>query len=170
MIPNLISLLRIALVFPIIFCLIINNLFLAFSLFLIGSFTDFLDGYIARYLNQESLLGANLDLLADKIFVSSLLIFISFHYDNFTFLLMTILIIARELSIGTIRQYLLETARANKAKVNFIGKLKTFFQILSIGIAILFLDTNLNSIAEIVIIVTAIISWISLLNYTHVKS
>jgi len=99
-----------------------------------------------------------------------LLIFISFHYDNFTFLLMTILIIARELSIGTIRQYLLETARTNKAKVNFFGKLKTFFQILSIGIAILFLDTNFNSIAEIVIIITAIISWSSLLNYTHAKS
>ena len=170
MIPNLISLSRIALVFPIILCLTINNLFLAFTLFLIGSFTDFLDGYVARYLNQESLIGANLDLLADKIFVSSLLIFISFHYDNFIFLLMTILIIARELSIGTIRQYLLETDRANKVKVNFFGKLKTFFQILAIGIAILFLDTNHSSKAEIVIIITAIISWLSLLNYIHVKS
>ena len=60
----------------------INNIYLAFLLFLIASFTDFLDGYIARYLRQESILGANLDLLADKIFVSSLLIFISFHFDN----------------------------------------------------------------------------------------
>ena len=49
-----------------------NNIQLAFLLFLIASFTDFLDGYIARYLRQESVLGANLDLLADKIFVSSL--------------------------------------------------------------------------------------------------
>ena len=64
----------------------INNILLAFLFFLIASFTDFLDGYFARYLEQESILGANLDLLADKIFVSSLLIFISFHFDNLVFL------------------------------------------------------------------------------------
>ena len=170
MIPNLISLLRIALVFPIILCLILNNLFLALSLFLIGSFTDFLDGYVARHLNQESLLGANLDLLADKIFVSSLLIFISFHYDNFTFLLMTILIIAREISIGTIRQYLLEINKENKIKVNFLGKFKTFFQICSIGIALIFLDTEFAFIVEVVVVISAILSWLSLLNYSYAKS
>ena len=76
-----------------------------FFIFLVASFTDFLDGYLARYLNQESLIGANLDLLADKIFICSLLIFVSFHFDNFIFLVMTILIVARELSIGNIRQY-----------------------------------------------------------------
>ena len=57
-----------------------NDVHLALLFFLIASFTDFLDGYAARYLKQESVLGANLDLLADKIFVSSLLIFISFHF------------------------------------------------------------------------------------------
>ena len=127
MIPNLISISRIILILPIIFCMIINNLNLAFFIFLVASFTDFLDGYLARYLNQESLLGANLDLLADKIFICSLLIFVSFHFDNFTFLVMTILIVARELSIGNIRQYYLETKKINKAKVNFLGKFKTFF-------------------------------------------
>ena len=129
MIPNLISLLRIFLIFPIILCMLINDVRLAFLFFLLASFTDFLDGYIARYLKQESVLGANLDLLADKIFVSSLLIFISFHFDNLIFLVMTILIIAREISIGIIRQHLLETNKENKAKVNFLGKFKTFFQI-----------------------------------------
>ena len=87
----------------------IDNIHLAIFFFLMASFTDFLDGYFARYLNQESILGANLDLLADKIFVSSLLIFISFHFDNLIFLMMTILIIVSEISIGTIRQYFLET-------------------------------------------------------------
>ena len=115
MIPNLISLSRIFLIFPIILCMLINDVRLAFLFFLLASFTDFLDGYVARYLKQESVLGANLDLLADKIFVSSLLIFISFHFDNLIFLVMTILIIAREISIGIIRQHLLETNKENKA-------------------------------------------------------
>ncbi len=170
MIPNLISLSRILLVFPIIFCMIINYVYLAFLFFLIASFTDFLDGFFARYLKQESVLGANLDLLADKIFVSSLLIFISFHFDNLIFLIMTILIVAREISIGTIRQYLLETNKQNKAKVNFLGKFKTFFQIFSIGIAIIFLDTEFSSIVEVVVIVTTVLSWLSLLNYSYGRS
>ena len=148
----------------------INNIHLAFLFFLIASFTDFLDGYLARYLRQESVLGANLDLLADKIFVSSLLIFISFHFDNLIYLMMTILIIAREISIGTIRQYLLETNKENKAKVNFLGKFKTSLQIFSIGIAMIFLDTEFSSIVEIVIIIAAAMSWLSLLNYSYEKS
>ncbi|MDA9705178.1 CDP-diacylglycerol--glycerol-3-phosphate 3-phosphatidyltransferase [SAR86 cluster bacterium] len=170
MIPNLISLSRIFLIFPIIFCIMINNINLAFLFFLIASFTDFLDGYFARYLEQESILGANLDLLADKIFVSSLLIFISFHFDNLVFLMMTILIIAREISIGTIRQYLLEINKENKIKVNFLGKFKTFFQICSIGIALIFLDTEFAFIVEVVVIIAAILSWLSLLNYSYAES
>ena len=170
MIPNLISLSRIFLILPIIFCIMINNIYLAILFFLIASFTDFLDGYFARYLDQESILGANLDLLADKIFVSSLLIFISFHFDNLIFLIMTILIIAREISIGTIRQYLLETNNENKIKVNFLGKFKTFFQICSIGVAIIFLDTEFALIVEVVVIIAAVLSWISLLNYSYAKS
>ena len=170
MIPNIISLSRIFLIFPIIFCIMINNIHFAFLLFLIASFTDFLDGYIARYLRQESVLGANLDLLADKIFVSSLLISISFHFDNLIYLMMTILIIAREISIGTIRQYLLETNKENKAKVNFLGKFKTFFQIFSIGVAMIFLDTEFSSIVEIIIIISAALSWLSLINYSYEKS
>ena len=170
MIPNLISLSRIFLIFPIIFCMMINNIHFAILFFLIASFTDFLDGYFARYLDQESILGANLDLLADKIFVSSLLIFISFHFDNLIFLIMTILIIAREISIGTIRQYLLETNNENKIKVNFLGKFKTFFQICSIGIALIFLDTEFAFIVEVVVIIAAVLSWLSLLNYSYAKS
>ena len=148
----------------------INNIQIAFLFFLIASFTDFLDGYFARYLEQESILGANLDLLADKIFVSSLLIFISFHFDNLVFLMMTILIIAREISIGTIRQYLLETNIENKIKVNFLGKFKTFFQICSIGIALIFLDTEFAFIVEVVVVIAAVLSWLSLLNYSYAKS
>ncbi len=170
MTSNLISLSRIFLIFPIIFFIMINYVYLALLLFLIASLTDFLDGFFARYLKQESVLGANLDLLADKIFVSSLLIFISFHFDNFIFLIMTILIVAREICIGTIRQYFLETNKKNKAKVNFLGKFKTFFQIFSIGIAMIFLDTEFSLIVEIIVIISAVLSWLSLLNYSYAKS
>ena len=84
--------------------------------------------------------------------------------------MMTILITAREISIGTIRQYLLETNNENKIKVNFLGKFKTFFQICSIGIAIIFLDTEFSFIVEIIVVIAAVLSWLSLLNYSYAKS
>ena len=162
MIPNLISLSRIFLIFPIIFCILINDVPLAFLFFLMAGLTDFLDGYVARYLKQESVLGANLDLLADKIFVSSLLIFISFHFDNLIFLIMTILIIAREISIGIIRQYSLEINKENKAKVNFLGKFKTFFQIFTIGLAMIIITTRITTMTIFIAITTTCITMICL--------
>ena len=84
--------------------------------------------------------------------------------------IMTILIIAREISIGTIRQYLLEIDNENKIKVNFLGKFKTFFQICSIGIAIIFIDTEFALIVEVAVIIAAALSWLSLLNYSYAKS
>ena len=82
---------------------------------------------------------------------------------------MTILIIAREISIGTIRQYLLETNNENKIKVNFLGKFKTFFQICSLACNNL-LDTEFAQIVEVVVVITAVLSWLSLLNYSYAKS
>ena len=89
MLPNFISLSRVILILPIIYLIMSGNNYLALVVFFIASFTDFLDGFLARKTNNETILGSNLDLLADKIFVCVLLIFISFHFDNFIFLIMT---------------------------------------------------------------------------------
>jgi phosphatidylglycerophosphate synthase len=64
----------------------------------------------------------------------------------------------------------LETNNENKIKVNFLGKFKTFFQICSIGIAIIFLNTEFALIVEISVIIAAALSWLSLLNYSYAKS
>ena len=58
----------------------------------------------------------------------------------------------------------------SKAKVNFLGKFKTFFQFFSIGVAMFFLDTEFFSIVEVVVIIAAVLSWLSFLNYSYEKS
>ena len=58
--------------------------------------TDYLDGYFARKNKQTSDLGAFLDLLADKIFVSTLLIWMTFNFDSLTILISSILIISEK--------------------------------------------------------------------------
>tara|TARA_B100002019_G_C21175851_1_gene551075 strand:- start:128 stop:649 length:522 start_codon:yes stop_codon:yes gene_type:complete len=165
MIPNLLSISRVLLLIPIIYLVIIDNTFFTLIIFSLAGFTDFLDGYVARLMRQESILGANLDLLADKIFICTLTIFLAFHFDNWILLLSAILITSRELTIGIVRNFYLEMNNVNTLKVNIFGKLKTFFQIMSLGFALVFLETKYNFFAEIVIFTSSILSWISLASY-----
>ena len=79
MIPNLISLLRILLIIPIILALIFNAEKLSLVLLFVACITDYFDGFVARLMNKETSFGANIDLLADKLLVCSMYIFIPFH-------------------------------------------------------------------------------------------
>ena len=142
MIPNIISISRIFLLLPILFFLYDNQNLVAFFIFIVGCFTDFLDGFIARLFNQESLLGENLDLLADKIFVSTLFMYIPFHFDNFIFLLGGIIIIIRELVITSMRQYFLAKKNSFKVSVNFFGKSKTMIQMITLGMSLILLGAS----------------------------
>ena len=165
MIANLISISRIFLLFPLLYLILIGHERLALALFLFACFTDFLDGFFARLLNQESILGENLDLLADKIFVTVILIFLPFHYDNFLLLIFSSLIVSRELMIGSVRQYFLSINLPSKSKVNYLGKFKTFLQMLSIGTSLVFLNTELEFISMTLFAFATMVSWISLVNY-----
>ena len=169
MIPNIISLSRIFLLIPIIYLILSGNENLALLIFILGCFTDFMDGFFARKYKQESILGENLDLLADKLFICTLLIFLPFHFDNFSFLFLSILLIARELAIGSIRQYFLSINLVKKSKVNFLGKLKTFFQMISVGSAIIFMSTSYEYISLILLSITLFLAWLSLFIYVRNK-
>ena len=165
MIPNAISLSRIFLVIPIIYLIASGNEYLALLIFLLGCLTDFMDGFLARKYNQESILGENLDLLADKLFICILLVFLPFHFDNFLLLFFSILLIARELVIGSVRQYFLSINLVKKSKVNFLGKSKTFFQMISVGSAIIFMSTSYEYISLILFSITLFLAWFSLFIY-----
>lgn len=165
MIPNLISISRILLLFPILYLILFGHERLALALFILACFTDFLDGYLARLLNQETILGENLDLLADKIFITIILIFLPFHYDNFLILIFSMLLISRELMIGSVRQYFLSIDLPSKTKVNYLGKLKTFLQMFSIGSSIILLNSELEFVAIILFFIATFVSWVSLINY-----
>ena len=67
-IPNLLSISRLLLVFPLIIFLEINRPFYVFILIIIGGLTDYFDGLIARKFNLKTRLGAILDPLSDKVF------------------------------------------------------------------------------------------------------
>ena len=105
----------------------------AFTLFVIASFTDFLDGMLARMLGEESKLGELLDPIADKIIVATALILLVMdgtirHYE----VIAAIIILTREILISGLREFLAKGQI--KLPVSNLAKLKTFLQMLAIAL------------------------------------
>jgi cardiolipin synthase len=102
-------------------------------LFVIASFTDFLDGMLARLMGEESKLGELLDPIADKIIVATALILLVMsgtikHYE----VIAAIIILTREILISGLREFL---ARGQiKLPVTNLAKLKTFLQMVAIAL------------------------------------
>ena len=76
-------------------------------------------------------------MLADKLLVSCCLIWLSFQLQYIEVVIATILIISREIIISVLRQYALKLAQYDSLKVNYLGKTKTFIQMISIIILLL---------------------------------
>ena len=168
LIPNFLSFLRILLVLPIIYSLQSELYLLAAFLFFLSSMTDFMDGYLARRYELESELGAFLDLIADKILVITILVWLVFIYANQALTILSILIILREIIITSFRYFLvLNNADSELIKANKYGKFKTAFQFFSIFLLILSpLHNNFYlTFSLILLLVSTLISYFSLTIY-----
>ena len=104
-----------------------------FSLFIIASFTDFLDGLLARMYREESKLGELLDPIADKIIVAAALILLVMEgtIKNYE-VIAAVIILTREILISGLREFLAKGRI--KLPVSNLAKLKTFLQMFSISI------------------------------------
>ncbi len=111
----------------------INNALIA--IFIIISATDFIDGFLARRLNQVSALGAFLDPVADKLMVCTALILLIDYYHTWYITIPSIIIISREILVSALREWMSEVGKRANVAVSWIGKSKTFVQM----VAILFL-------------------------------
>ena len=104
-----------------------------FLLFILASFTDFLDGLLARLYKEESKLGELLDPIADKIIVSTALILLVMNetIQNYE-VIAAIIILTREILISGLREFLADVHI--KIPVSSLAKVKTFIQMFSIAI------------------------------------
>ncbi len=130
--PNILTLLRLCLVPIFLIFLLQENLesrLIAIFIFLIASLTDFLDGYLARKLNQATRFGEMIDPFADKILVLTAL-FAFIYLDNQVPLWMVLTISGRDILI-TVLRYLGEKKNI-RIKTSRLGKMKTVFQMISI--------------------------------------
>jgi CDP-diacylglycerol--glycerol-3-phosphate 3-phosphatidyltransferase len=105
----------------------------ACMIFTLAALTDWLDGYLARRLNQMSKFGAFLDPVADKLMVTTALILIVQSNPTLTNTLIAAIIIGRELTVSALREWMAELGARNVVAVSGFGKLKTIMQMVGLG-------------------------------------
>jgi len=135
-IPNILTIGRIIIVPIFVLSFFIPGFFgdlIPFFLFVLASFTDFLDGLLARLFKEESKLGELLDPIADKILVAAALILLVMNgtIKNYE-VVAAIIILTREILISGLREFLAKGSI--KMPVTSLSKLKTLLQMLSIAI------------------------------------
>lgn len=101
-------------------------------LFGLAGFTDWLDGYLARKLNQSSKLGAFLDPVADKLIVVTVLVMIVDEYGKLSVLIPALIIIGREIAVSSLREWMSELGQRGSVSVSMLGKIKTTVQMLAL--------------------------------------
>ena len=167
---TLITFSRIFMIIPVIYLTSLERIefnFLALICFLLAGLTDYLDGYIARKTNTESSLGALLDLLADKLLVCLTLVWLITLNNSLIFVIPVLIIVLRELTISSIRQYIVEIDGTNNLEVSYVGKSKTTIQFIAISLAIIApgMGLYLSILSIIFLWLASLISVISLYKY-----
>ena len=141
----------------------------ATAVFILAAVTDWLDGYVARKLNQMSAFGAFLDPVADKlIVVGALVVLLQLGRVD---ALVALIVIGREIAISALREWMATVGQGKSVAVAFIGKLKTVFQMIAIPL-LLYHDSLIGLVdcqwlGTLLINVAAVLTVISMLYYVR---
>jgi CDP-diacylglycerol--glycerol-3-phosphate 3-phosphatidyltransferase len=133
--PNLLTLARILLVpfFVLVYIVPGEGTYIyAAGLFALAAFTDWLDGYLARRLDQTTPFGAFLDPVADKLIVVTALVLLVGHHSNLWLTLPAIIIVGREIVVSALREWMAEMNRRGAVKVSWLGQVKTTLQMIAL--------------------------------------
>jgi cardiolipin synthase (CMP-forming) len=146
-----------------------------FFIFVLASFTDFLDGLLARLYKEESKLGELLDPIADKIIVAAALVLLVMNntISNYE-VIAAIIILTREILISGLREFLAKSQIS--MPVIGLAKFKTFIQMFSISLLLTgesgnkiinFQDYNAHTVGIILLWLSAFLTLYT--GYDYVK-
>ena len=102
--------------------------------FTIASITDWLDGYLARKLEQTTAFGAFLDPVADKLIVAVALVLLVEIHASAVLAIPAIVIVSREIVVSALREWMAKYSSMRSVAVSLLGKVKTGFQMTAIVI------------------------------------
>ena len=158
-IPNLLSIVRIALVYPILNNIYLGNFKISVVFFLVASLTDALDGFLARKMNWQTDLGRILDPVADKLLLSGTIFIL--WLNNFIPFYIFIIFITRDAAILTGAAIQMSIIESDTPAPNLLGKLTTSLQIIYISMIFLneIFELNLEfNFLDILIIFVTVLS------------
>jgi cardiolipin synthase len=158
-IPNLLSIVRIALVYPILNNIYLGNFQISVVFFLVASLTDALDGFLARKMNWQTDLGQILDPVADKLLLSGTIFIL--WLNNFIPFYIFIIFISRDAAILTGAAIQMSIIESDTPAPNLLGKLTTSLQIIYISLIFLneIFELNLEfNFLDILIIFVTVLS------------
>ena len=139
----------------------------ATAVFIFAAVTDWLDGYLARLLNQTSAFGAFLDPVADKLMVTGALI-VLLQLGRVE-AVVALIIIGREIAISALREWMATIGQSKSVAVAFVGKVKTVGQMVAIPLLLYHRDLpwlgNAQLLGTVLINVAAVLTVISMLYY-----
>jgi len=139
----------------------------ACAIFVVAALSDWLDGYLARALNQMSAFGAFLDPVADKLIVTAALIML-LQLERVEPVI-ALIIIGREIAISALREWMAKLGQSASVAVAYIGKVKTVSQMIAIPLLLfhddLFGMLNTQWLGTILVNVAAVLTVISMLHY-----
>ena len=137
-VPNLLTWLRIMMIPLVIGVFYVPEVWLsswhqnliATILFIAAAITDWLDGYLARRLNQMSAFGAFLDPVADKLMIAAaLIVLVELGRLN---AVIAVVIIGREIAVSAMREWMAKIGQSKSVAVNLLGKVKTISQMIAV--------------------------------------
>jgi CDP-diacylglycerol--glycerol-3-phosphate 3-phosphatidyltransferase len=177
-IPNILTLLRILLI-PVFFIVYVidfsSNNQVATFIFVCAAVTDWLDGYLARRLDQYTAFGAFLDPVADKLIVATALVLLVADEKVLElvisvplFAAAVAIIIGREIAISALREWMAEIGERANVAVSYVGKIKTALQLTAISLLIYQHDLfgiPIFILGEILLFVAAVLTLYSMIVY-----
>jgi len=105
---------------------------IAAALFSFAAFTDWLDGYLARRLDQTTPFGAFLDPVAETLIVVTALVLLVGPHHTLWLTLPAIVIVGREIVVSALREWMAEMNRRGIVAVAWLGRVKTTFQMVAL--------------------------------------
>lgn len=142
---------------------------LSLWVYTIACISDFLDGWLARHLKEESAFGAFLDPVADKLMVAAVLIVLVQQNPEIWLMLCALIVIGREIWISALREWMSGIGHRGVVAVAKIGKWKTTVQMFSMGFLIFresWLGLPIWRIGQVLMLVAAVLTLLSMWQYT----
>lgn len=136
-------------------------------IFIIAAVTDWCDGFLARRLKQTTRFGAFLDPVADKVMVATALVLVTEYYNVWWVTLPAATMIAREIIISALREWMAEIGKRSSVAVSWIGKVKTTAQMLALLALLWHPDSYTMWVGILALYIATILTFWSMFQYLN---